>query len=192
MGYRAPQMLADHGLSQEEINDFAQSVYKDPLWEEFDLENIPYDEIVDMFVQKYPEKEELIRWVFSHTDRMHVYWPEVWEKVHALKQTGRYKMYLLSNYSSVFFKNHLTGVPVLEDMDGGVISYQVHQIKPHEDIYRTLMAKYALQPETCIFFDDRADNVEAARKIGMQAKQIHSKETILEILDEYLAETAEK
>ena len=36
-------------------------------------------------------------------------------------------------------------------------------------IYERLCQKYSLLPEECLFADDRMENVEAARKFGMQA-----------------------
>ena len=53
--------------------------------------------------------------------------------------------------------------------DGGVFSCYVQLIKPDPEIYRTLLEKYGLQAEECLFIDDREDNVVAARELGMQA-----------------------
>ncbi len=185
IGYRAPDMLKDHGLTNEEIDRFSRKVFADPLWREFDLENIPYEEVVNLYVEKYPEEETLIRWVFSNTHLMPVHWPKVWEKVHALKEKG-YRLYLLSNYSSVFFANHIEGLPFLEDVDGAVISWQIHEIKPEKVIYQTLLDKYSLNPSESVFFDDRQENVEAARNMGITAYQIHDQNTILELTEHFL------
>ena len=40
-------------------------------------------------------------------------------------------------------------------------------LKPGTMIYRRLLSKYALQAEECIFIDDRQENVEAAKQLGM-------------------------
>ncbi len=189
IGFRSPEMLVEAGFTQDEIDEFSRKVFLDPLWKEFDLENIPYDEIVEAYVQKYPEEEEMIHWVFSHTHLMPVHWPEVWEKVRALRDCG-YRLYFLSNYSSVMFRNHLTGVWALDEMDGGVVSCQVHRAKPDPEIYQILLEKYDLKPEECVFFDDRGENVEGARAVGMQSRQVEGKEHMLEMLDEYLQHPA--
>ena len=57
----------------------------------------------------------------------------------------------------------------LPHMDGGVFSCYVQLIKPDPEIYRTLMDKYDLKAEECVFIDDREENVVAARELGMQA-----------------------
>ena len=40
-------------------------------------------------------------------------------------------------------------------------------IKPDAGIYRHLLQTYDLIPEECLFIDDRAENVEGAKKEGM-------------------------
>ena len=67
-------------------------------------------------------------------------------------------------------------------MDGMVISYEVHSLKPDHTIYRHILDKYDLKPKESIFFDDRAENIEAARELGMEAVQITSEDMLLEIL----------
>ena len=41
-------------------------------------------------------------------------------------------------------------------------------VKPNADIYEHLLREYGLEPEECVFIDDRAENVEAARALGMK------------------------
>lgn len=50
-----------------------------------------------------------------------------------------------------------------------VISCEEHFIKPEPEIYLRLCDKFSLNPEECLFTDDRPTNVEGARRIGMQA-----------------------
>ena len=107
---------------------------------------------------------------------------DVWEKVHALKEKG-YKIYLLSNYNKDFFDVHTKGADFLDDIDGKVVSYEIHQIKPEPAIYEYLLEKYELNPQECVFFDDRPENTEAAEKLGIQSYTITSKEYLLDVLD---------
>jgi putative hydrolase of the HAD superfamily len=43
--------------------------------------------------------------------------------------------------------------------------------KPDEKIYRIALELTQRSPEECLFVDDRALNVESARRVGMQAIQ---------------------
>lgn len=74
--------------------------------------------------------------------------------------------YLLSNASDLFF-TYFANFGALEDFDGAVISCQERLLKPEPEIYRRLLERYALQPEACLFLDDRRENVEAAQALGM-------------------------
>ena len=108
----------------------------------------------------------------------------VWKKVAELKDKG-YRLYVLSNYSEYLFNKHTRDVPVISLMDGMVISYEVHSIKPDHAIYRHILDKYDLKPEESIFFDDRKENVVAARELSMDAVQITSEDMLLEILNRF-------
>ena len=113
---------------------------------------------------------------------MHVKREDVWEKVHKLKQMG-YHLYILSNYSKDLFDKHTKGASFLEDMDGIVVSYQVNAIKPEKAIYDYLFETYQLSPQECFFLDDRLENIEAAKELGMDGVQIKSREQLLTLLD---------
>ena len=94
----------------------------------------------------------------------------------------------LSNYSGELFPLHTDGFPFRELVDGGVISYQIREIKPNPAIYQHLLQKYQLKPEECLFFDDRPENTEAARKLGIEAVTVEdgSEELLLQELEKLL------
>ena len=58
-------------------------------------------------------------------------------------------------------------------MDGVIFSCEVQQIKPEADIYETLLSRFGLKPEESVFLDDRPENCEAARKLGIHAIEFH-------------------
>ena len=185
VGYRWYDMLKSHGFSHEEIMDFADSVFPDPLWAEFDLENVPYDHVVNQYIEKYPRLKAQIECFFYRSQEMVVPRPDVWDRVRGLKEAG-YGIYLLSNYSSVLFLEHLKGAGFWPYVDGKVVSFEIHKVKPEPEIYEELYARYDLKAEECLFLDDRMENVEGARACGMQAVFTETKEEILEIMDTLL------
>ncbi len=182
--YRWYQMLLDFGLSDEEAKTVAPVIFENDLWKEFDLGNLTTQEIVECYCRELPQHEELLRWFFGHLELMPVARPDVWEKVHALKEKG-YHIYLLSNYSEDFFRIHTKGAAFLEDIDGKVVSYQIHELKPDRAIYEYLLKKYDLKAEECVFFDDRPENTKAAEEMGIRSYTITSKEYLLSVLDEF-------
>ena len=182
LGYRPREMMIeDHKMAPEEADRFLEEVFSNSLWDEFDLENIPFEEVVGMYIKLFPKWEEHIRWMMSNTHLMPVRRPKVWDEVKRLKDKG-YKIYLLSNYSSVLFAKHTKGASFLDSIDGAVVSYQIHRMKPEAVIYQTLFEKYALRPGDCLFFDDRLENIVASSDLGMDSFRVTSEESLLAIL----------
>ncbi len=64
--------------------------------------------------------------------------------------------------------------------DAVVISAEVGCAKPDERIYRLLLERLGTQPAETVFIDDMAENVEAARALGMQALRFTSTAEILD------------
>ena len=183
--YRWHDMLTDYGLDDEEADKVGKLMFDDNLWHEFDIGNMHRDEIIGQYIKNYPEYAQVMQWFMTHGEFMHVKREDVWEKMYKLKEKG-YGIYILSNYSEELFRKHTTDAPFIEIADGIVVSYQIHITKPDEGIYKFLLNKYNLKAEECIFFDDREENTEGARKLGINAVTVISKEFLLEELDKLL------
>ena len=183
--YRWNQMLLDYGLSKEEAAVAGPLFFEHDIWKELDYGNISVEEVICLYEKALPQYAGLIRWFLTNLELMPIARKDVWEKVHALKQKG-YKIYLLSNYNKDFFDTHTKGADFLNDIDGKVVSYEIHKIKPDPAIYEYLLEKYDLKPEESVFFDDRLENTEAAEKLGIKSYTITSKEYLLDVLDMFL------
>ena len=183
--YRWKDMLVeDYGMTAERAEQVGMTMFDDPLWSGLDLGN-PLEETICRYEKKYPEYAKEIRWFLTHGEYMHVNRPAVWEKVHELKKAG-YRIYLLSNYSEDLFTKHTKGASFLNDIDGKVVSYQIHEIKPNPEIYLYLLDKYNLKADQCLFFDDREQNVEGAEKLGIHAIRVESQQQLLGELEKLL------
>ena len=55
----------------------------------------------------------------------------------------------------------------LPAMEGGILSYKEHLIKPEPEIYQLLLKRYGLKAEESVFLDDTLKNVEAAEEQGI-------------------------
>ena len=89
-----------------------------------------------------------------------------------LKDKG-YKVYYLSNWSAWTHDllQEAGKFEFLKYMDGGIFSYDVGYMKPDLEIYKLFIEKYKINPEETVFFDDKEENVLAARTLGFQAIQ---------------------
>ncbi len=186
IGFNQDAVIKDMAMdpSSEEAQAFKRDFFGDELWTEFDLENYSAMEVADMYIRKYPQWESQIRYFMEHADRIVIPWPQVYERMHQLKKAG-YKLYVLSNYSSYFLRKHVCGASFWGDLDGFVISYQIHSLKPQDEIYQTLIRNYGLDPQSCVYFDDKQENVDAAIRNGFHANVVADREAILELLSSY-------
>lgn len=115
-----------------------------------------------------PEYEADIREVMRRSGEciIPMDYAETW--VQYLKEKG-YHTYILSNYSEGMLEKTKKDMAFLKHTDGEIFSCDVKLIKPEAEIYQTLITRYNLNPAKSVFIDDRADNCEAARKLGMKA-----------------------
>ena len=187
LDYRWQQMLMDYGLDESEAYRVGRELFDDPdgLWHEYDLGVKSQEEIIQEFEQKHPKDAEVIRWFISHGEYMHVARPAIWKLVHQLKEAG-YHLYILSNYPEILFKKHTQYADFMDDMEGMVVSYMIHVGKPERIVYQTLCDRYGLNKEECLFFDDRAENVQGAIDLGMRAKRVLSAKGLAVDLEELL------
>lgn len=145
---------------------FTPVLYNVELQQLLDREEQPFDVIMEEIIARNKEFEAEIRIFNEH-------YPEIVtnemegmrELLVQLKDEG-YKLYGLTNWCS---KVHLTMAQfdIFKLLDGYVISSEEKVIKPEAEIYRRLFNKFNLKPEECIFADDRAENIEGGRAVGM-------------------------
>ena len=66
------------------------------------------------------------------------------------------------------------------------MSYTVHLAKPDPAIYQTLLDRYGLKAEECVFLDDTVRNVEAAQALGIAGIVVTSQEQAKKELENLL------
>lgn len=98
--------------------------------------------------------------------------PGMAELMAELKGRG-YRLLGLSNWSAKVHEVMAKFPRIFGLLDGWLISYQVKELKPHPEIYLAFCRKFGVRAEECVFIDDRSDNAEGARVIGMQGIVFH-------------------
>jgi 2-haloacid dehalogenase len=62
---------------------------------------------------------------------------------------------------------------VLRRLTGSQVSYEAGIMKPDPKFFRRLLDRYGLAAEECVYLDDSAAHVEAARTLGIRA-EVHT------------------
>jgi putative hydrolase of the HAD superfamily len=95
----------------------------------------------------------------------------------ALKQHGL-KTAILSNMGDVVLASIEQAFAWIENFDVRVWSYQLRMAKPDPAIYHYTLGQLGVAAGEALFIDDRAENVEAARTLGMQGVQFSAVEQL--------------
>ena len=141
-------------------------------WLMLDNGEITTPEAIDAIAKKSPLKKEEIDHIFNlRTDLMFPLDQNV-RLLPGLKKRG-FRLYYLSNFPLDIFYEIKSGYYFFKHFDGGLISSEAKFSKPDIGIYKTLLEKYSLMPEECLFIDDAEINVKAAEAIGMKGLVTH-------------------
>jgi len=154
-------------FDEETGQKVTDALWKTHYWWELDRAVLSEEEILEKFYSAGPDVKDEIREAFDRVGECMTRFEYAIPWIEDLKENG-YRVYYLSNYSEHLMRANPEVLDFLPHMDGGVFSRYVKLIKPDPEIYRTLMDKYDLKAEECLFIDDREENVAAARELGMQ------------------------
>ncbi|MDE6873395.1 MAG: HAD-IA family hydrolase [Lachnospiraceae bacterium] len=144
----------------------ADATVRGPYWDEVDRGVLPIAEIAKKCAALVPGYERQIEAFFAEREKLVEEYAYSASLVRSLRAAG-YHVYLLSNYAGDLFdyaRAHFKFIPLAE---GGVISYEIHKIKPEREIYEELLRRYDLVPEECVFVDDLKRNLCGAATFGI-------------------------
>lgn len=79
-----------------------------------------------------------------------------------------------------FMQEERDFLPLFDDI---FFSAEINLVKPDKEIYEYVLRKVKVKPEKMIFFDDRAENLDGARSLGMETFLITQK-SILELSEQ--------
>lgn len=118
-------------------------------------------------VAMFPKHERLIRMYYGEWEQMlgfeHTETVEILRRLHDSKE---HSIYSLTNWSNETFPVALKKFPFLSWFKGILVSGDVGLKKPDREIYKLLLDRYGLEANTCVFIDDRTENVKAASALG--------------------------
>lgn len=143
------------------------------IWDELDPKHstgkITEEEFWQEFLKKSNAKKPLPResLLAREQTRRYTIIAEVIDLVKALKALG-YKLAILSNTIKIHADiNKKAGLykefPLL------ILSYEVGLRKPDPQIFKLALEKLETEPEETIYIDDKEENVEAARNMGINS-----------------------
>ena len=167
--FRGREMYEDMGITGEDFETIASATIRNPMWNEFDRGLIPTEEIIETFVKDAPQFRKEITAIYENPEVMVRMYDYTLPWIRELKERG-YKVYALSNWSKPTYEACIDSqLSFLKEMDGEIISFREHLLKPEREIYQLLCDRFNINPSEAVFLDDNIANVEAARDFGLNA-----------------------
>lgn len=142
-------------------------------------------EATEMLIGQHPEYEAQIRAYYGRWKEM-LGGPieETVAILRELKESNRYKIYALTNWSNETFPLALLLYPFLQWFDGIVVSGREKMRKPHPAFYNLLLQRYNIQACDTLFIDDNERNIRGAEACGIDGIHFTSPLQLKEVLYE--------
>nr|MDE5561137.1 HAD family phosphatase [Bacteroidaceae bacterium] len=154
-------------ISDEDKRErFTQLFENEEMFRILDREVLPFAETMKKLIAEHPEFEREIG-IFDRqfseivTGEME----GMRDLLLQLKKEG-FMLYGITNWSSKVY-HIMEQYPIFQLLDGWVISSEEKLLKPEPEIYLCLCERFGLKPSECLFTDDKTENVEGARRVGM-------------------------
>ena len=146
---------------------FTPLLFNEEIQQLLDREAKPFNEIMEEIIEQHPTFESEIRMFNEHyTEIVTEEIDGMRELLTQLKKEG-YKLYGLTTWCSKVYQT-IEQFEIFKLLDGYVISSEEKVIKPEPEIYQRLFAKFNIQPNECIFTDDKEENIIGSELLGMK------------------------
>ncbi len=166
--YDFPAYFARVLGSRERADGFMRQVLTDENNDKLDKGEKPFGEYMAEWKQRWPEYAGAIEAFDKHyADIFTGEQPGMRELMTDLRSRG-YRLLGLSNWSVKVFDVMAKFPGIFALLDGCLVSHQVRLLKPQREIYEAFCNKFDVKPESCVFIDDKAANIEGAESAGMK------------------------
>ncbi len=154
---------------EEEMKNFLATICTSDWNEEQDAGR-SLQEGTDLLVEKFPEHESNIRAFYTRWEEMlGEPFLDTVAILKELKESKKYKLYALTNWSAETFPIALKRYDFLGWFDGIVVSGVEKIRKPAPEFYQLLFDRHDIKVEESLFIDDNYRNVLAAEKLGLRS-----------------------
>jgi 2-haloacid dehalogenase len=178
-----PSYVFDKMFQDEQTKkDFFEKICTSD-WNEKQDEGRSLKEATEELVTKHPEWKEYIEAYYGRWEEM------LGGPIHGtvkilsqLKQSGKYELYALTNWSAELFPIALERYDFLHWFDGRVVSGEEKMRKPFPQFYQLILDRFQLTAEETLFIDDNTRNAKAAEEMGLKTVLFQSPSQLKEEL----------
>ena len=140
-------------------------IYRSPKWAQMDYGHLREDDFEQHLYTRLPARlHGVVPKLVRHWSQPEPI-PGMADFAAGCKKAGL-GVYLLSN-ASLLQKDYWPNVPGHEFFDGTIVSAYEGCVKPGAEIFQRLLDRFHLRAEECFFVDDLAENVDGAKRVGI-------------------------
>lgn len=144
----------------------------------------PFDEACSELAGRYPAYAESI-YAWKRQDEMVAgEIPGAAAAVRCLRAAG-VPLYLLTNMPADVFDARQRRYEVLRLFHGAIVSGRERMLKPEAAIFELLSSRFGLDLSKTLFIDDKQENVDGARAVGLVAERFTGAGPLLKALHEH-------
>lgn len=101
------------------------------------------------------------------------------------KINSKVKVVIATNHVS-FVKEFINSHFDINYLDDLIISAEINRIKPNLDFYEFILDKYKINANELLFLDDNIENVNGAKKLGIQTIKVEKNNNLVSEIEFYI------
>jgi putative hydrolase of the HAD superfamily len=157
-----------------------------PDWLDLDRGVLTMEEAISRAQARTSLAPESIALVYTNLCESLVALPETMAAMHRARAQD-VPIYILSNMQVIAWEYLEKTFDCWAACAGVCVSCDTGFIKPEPEIFHHLCERFSLTPEHCVFVDDMANNIAAARAFGLQGVQLTDRYAGGKVIDELAA-----
>ena len=169
------KILDEHLPASADRKTWLDDIFTHPDWVELDRGTLDEEDAILGFAARTGASADLIRRIVHSSKTSLAPMQDslaLLEELHREFQRepkGGPRLFVLSNMSRTTWEYLSPRHDFWRRFEGIVISAQLRLVKPDRAIYQHLLKQWSLDPAQTLFMDDRPENVEAARALGIKS-----------------------
>ena len=161
-----PYLTVEGTVEPDEWKEFVSSGRFTTLAHRADQGEFPKDVIADVAATSARDAELISTYFKNFARSLTGPVPGTSKLVQELRDRG-YRTLGLSNWPRGMFHHAPATVPEIGEFEDIIVSGEVGMAKPDPEIFELLLTRHNLEPVQTVFIDDKAENVNAAKSLGI-------------------------
>jgi 2-haloacid dehalogenase len=169
--------------TEEEITWFLENICTSE-WNDNQDAGRSFVEATEELIAKHPQWEAPVRaWYERWQETIQGPIHETVEILKTIKDSNRYRLYALTNWSAETFPWALNTFDFLNWFEGIVVSGVEKMRKPQPEFYQILFDRYDVDPNKALFIDDNIKNIQAGKEVGLTTIHFESPDQLRKDLE---------